>query len=277
MGINSHASEDKTVNKGLNVKIFLEYVAGIILLLCIIAVVGAFSIYIWNASSKRDVTPQIISLEVNSKGALSIESQERLDSLTNIVLRHEKNLDIKYWQLLEQKENFNDILALGGLIVTIVISIFGFFGFKSMHNIEENVEKQSKRIAEDATNDAVKEKLEIYEDQLNNKIKAQIIEEKNSLSRELSSLEIKLTETLKEKAKDIKEESSKDISSIKADVKDLKDQTSNFDTEIVKLMKKVTKLEFVDAFKRSQRRTLKDMPPRNNNDEISDSDFEEVK
>lgn len=277
MGINSHASEDKTVNKGLNVKIFLEYVAGIILLLCIIAVVGAFSIYIWNASSKRDVTPQIISLEVNSKGALSIESQERLDSLTNIVLRHEKNLDIKYGQLLEQKENFNDILALGGLIVTIVISIFGFFGFKSMHNIEENVEKQSKRIAEDATNDAVKEKLEIYEDQLNNKIKAQIIEEKNSLSRELSSLEIKLTETLKEKAKDIKEESSKDISSIKADVKDLKDQTSNFDTEIVKLMKKVTKLEFVDAFKRSQRRTLKDMPPRNNNDEISDSDFEEVK
>lgn len=277
MGINSHASEDKTVNKGLNVKIFLEYVAGIILLLCIIAVVGAFSIYIWNASSKRDVTPQIISLEVNSKGALSIESQERLDSLTNIVLRHEKNLDIKYGQLLEQKENFNDILALGGLIVTIVISIFGFFGFKSMHNIEENVEKQSKRIAEDATNDAVKEKLEIYEDQLNNKIKAQIIEEKNSLSRELSSLEIKLTETLKEKAKDIKEESSKDISSIKADVKDLKDQTSNFDTEIVKLMKKVTKLEFVDAFKRSQRRTLKDMSPRNNNDEISDSDFEEVK
>ena len=45
----------------------------------------------------------------------------------------------KYEHILQQKEYIKDYFTWGGMLVTIVLSIFGFFGFRSLQSIDERV------------------------------------------------------------------------------------------------------------------------------------------
>lgn len=113
-------------------------------MLCIVALLGAFLFSCILAAKKdvQDVNVQIV-MQVDSTGMLLAESLQQAEELKAEMARHEQLLEDRYKHVLEQKENFNDMLTIGGMFLTIVLALFGFFGYKSMNSIEEKVEQEA--------------------------------------------------------------------------------------------------------------------------------------
>lgn len=86
-------------------------------------------------------------------------SKEQADSLISIVKHHEQELAEKYQYALEQKIDQNQYFSLGTFIVGVVLSIFGFFGYKSIKSIEAKANKDAERAAKQTSEDVTKEYL----------------------------------------------------------------------------------------------------------------------
>ena len=121
-------------------KTFFERTGGILIVICIIALLGAFffSCVLFVKSNVQDVNVQIV-MPVDSTGAISSEALQQAEDLKTELVRHEQLLEDRYKHVLEQKENMNEMLTIGGMFLTIVLALFGFFGYKSMSSIEEKV------------------------------------------------------------------------------------------------------------------------------------------
>ena len=123
--------------------------ATIVLSACVIAILVisilfGFSRCIDQSSISQDYK---VNLIVDSLGTLSKESRVTADSILTAIQCQQHLLDDKYKYFLEQKETAQDFITLGGLFVTIALSLFGFFGYRSIESIKEN----AKRIAETAS------------------------------------------------------------------------------------------------------------------------------
>lgn len=90
---------------------------------------------------KEPVRPNVVSIviQVDTTGVLSPETKIETDKIIATFEAHEHLLKDKYEHILEQKEDIKDYFTWGGMLVTIVLSIFGFFGFRSLQSIDERV------------------------------------------------------------------------------------------------------------------------------------------
>lgn len=68
-------------------------------------------------------------------------------------------MEDKYQYVLDQKMNEDRYFSIGTFVVGVVISIFGFFGFKSLKSIEEKAKEDSQRVATQTSEDVTKEYL----------------------------------------------------------------------------------------------------------------------
>jgi hypothetical protein len=79
-----------------------------------------------------------------------------VDSINNIITQHEILLKEHYRYLLEKRDWDDSIVTIGSLLVGIIISILGFFGFRSFKSIEEKssevAKEESQFIAKQQTN-----------------------------------------------------------------------------------------------------------------------------
>lgn len=84
--------------------------------------------------------------------------------MITIVRRHERELAERYQYALEQKMNQDQYFSFGTFLVGVVLSIFGFFGYKSIKSIEEkannDAERAAKQTSEDVTKSYLDEKLD---------------------------------------------------------------------------------------------------------------------
>ena len=144
-------------------KTFFERTGGILIVICIIALLGAFffSCVLFVKSSVQDVNVQIV-MPVDSTGVISSEALQQAEDLKAELVRHEQLLEDRYKHVLEQKENMNDMLTIGGMFLTIVLALFGFFGYKSMSSIEEKVKQDAKKAAEDTAKEETKTQFSSY-------------------------------------------------------------------------------------------------------------------
>ena len=67
----------------------------------------------------------------------SLIEQSVVDSINTIITQHENSLKEHYRYLLEKRDWDDSIITIGSLLVGIIISILGFFGFRSFKSIEE--------------------------------------------------------------------------------------------------------------------------------------------
>lgn len=131
----------------------LEYfnnrAATIVLSVCVIAIIIIAVLFGFSRCSQRGyiTTECRVNLIVDSLGTLSKESSATADSIVNAIQTQQHLIDDKYKYILEQKETAQDFITFGGLFVTIALSLFGFFGYRSIESIKES----SKKIAETAS------------------------------------------------------------------------------------------------------------------------------
>lgn len=95
----------------------------------------------YNRYVKAPVQPNVVSIviQVDSTGVLAPETKIQTDKIISTFEAHEHLLTDKYEHILQQKEDIKDYYTWGGMLVTIVLSLFGFFGFRSLQSIDERV------------------------------------------------------------------------------------------------------------------------------------------
>lgn len=125
-------------------RVFLNYIAAVILGFCVMGMI----VWAWNCF--RAVYPQthVITLTVSPD---SIYDSERFsyytDSLIQVINKHEHILADKYEAMLDEKADSQKYWTIAGVLVSIIIGVTGFFGFKSLKDIEADCKKTAEDVA----------------------------------------------------------------------------------------------------------------------------------
>ena len=129
---------------------WLEKAAIIIITSCIICLLSILILHICSLLFNRHVvnTVNIVASDSLQKDCKTYYVNERsTDSICNILTQHERELSDKYQYVIEQKDYRENAYTIGGVFVGVTISIFSFFGYKSLKSIEDKVEKDSQHEA----------------------------------------------------------------------------------------------------------------------------------
>ena len=123
---------------------FLNYASAVLLGLCAIGlIVLACNCF----SSKRPQTHRII-LTVSPD---SVYEDKQFcyytDSLINVINKHEHVIADRYEAILEDRADTQKYWSIAGILVSIIIGIAGFFGFKTIKDIEHDCQETAKKIA----------------------------------------------------------------------------------------------------------------------------------
>lgn len=174
-GVNN--SSDSKENKPSGLQLFNEIAATVILMVSAISVVAA--IVIFALGSKREVVQHeyTYTIKVDSTGNIVPAAQLQVDSIITSIKQHEQIIKDRYDYVLEQRENSQNYLTVGGIFVTVILSIFGLFGYKSFRNIEEDAKLSAKKIAEEHTEEIAKEQATSVALRLNKKLNNQLVAE----------------------------------------------------------------------------------------------------
>ena len=239
-------------------KTFFERTGGVLIVLCIIALLGAFfySCILFVKTDVQDVKVQIV-LQVDSTGVITPEALQQAEELQSELLRHEQLLEDRYNHVLEQKENLNDLLTIGGMFLTIILALFGFFGYKSINSIEEKVKKEAETTADRTAQETSRTRFESFEQSTKESLKTEIDKRvKASVDREMAESK-KVTKDylesyVKEQVKDVakKVEDADDI------INGLTTSMGNLDQKLSNLSDRVRRLEKNDGNSMLGRRTL---------------------
>lgn len=137
----------------------------IIMVSCVVAILIVSAFWCCRTCFKPEIQP--IRIEITASDSLRTAnylSKEQADSLITIVRRHEQELAERYQYALEQKMDQDQYFSFGTFLVGVILSIFGFFGYKSIKSIEEkannDAERAAKQTSEDVTKSYLNEKLD---------------------------------------------------------------------------------------------------------------------
>ena len=135
--------------------------AEFILISCVLAILFCVCCWVYGAFVKVPSFQPIRIEVVESDKMLGSNyiSKEEADSLSSVMKRQERMLEDKYQYALDQKMNEDRYFSIGTFVVGVVISVFGFFGFKSLKSIEEKAKEDSQRLATKISEDVTKEYL----------------------------------------------------------------------------------------------------------------------
>ena len=170
--------EDRSSSLGF----YNEIAATILLVFCAVSVVVA--IVIFAIGSKREVVKHeyTYTIKVDSAGNVTPAAQLQVDSMISTIKQHEHLIQDRYDYVLGQRENSQDYLTVGGIFVTVILSIFGFFGYKSFKSIEEDAKSSAKKIAADKAEEIANEKATDVATKLNNRLNNELkIEQQKAL------------------------------------------------------------------------------------------------
>lgn len=185
--------EEKTEQKedrSSSLRFYNEIAATILLVFCAVSVVVA--IVIFAIGSKREVVKHeyTYTIKVDSAGNVTPAAQLQVDSMISTIKQHEHLIQDRYDYVLEQRENSQDYLTVGGIFVTVILSIFGFFGYKSFKSIEEDAKSSAKKIAADKAEEIANEKATDVATKLNNRLNNELKKEQQKALRDFKKEDI---------------------------------------------------------------------------------------
>lgn len=216
---------------------FYERAGAIIIIVCAFAFLFAIGIHCFNNKPPKPLAPIELVVHVDTTGNLTNESKVGIDSLVYRLDKQEKLLEDKYQYLLEQKENINDILTYGGMLIAVVISIFGFFGYKSINSIEERAEKQASQKAEQTATSILNAKYQEYQTDVNRHI------DRGIESKLDENVDRKVAESRKTLKNYITDKVKKEARAYSNNIENLENKIEPINTSIQSLDEKMTKLD----------------------------------
>lgn len=243
----------------------LNKMAAWILFLCVAVSTISIAFFSFGRAILDDDSEVKISyvFQTDTIGVVSSQSRALADSVLNEMSKHEQRIADKYEYIIEQRSNMEDYLTWGGILLTVVISVFGFFGYKSLHDIQERivklVEPSAQKAAEDKAEAVCGSKYVAYETQTEAKInawKTKAESEMNSfLSAKLTTSTTELTQNVGKKVAKQKQYIDEQIRSKVVEmydqrfadkVQDIKNNTeviNNLQKEVTTLMSRIDELE----------------------------------
>ena len=171
-----------------------------------------------------------LALNVDSVGNLSKESQVMMDSVLNVVRNQNEVVLRKYDAIAEGKIDEQRLFTIGGFLLTILVSVLGFFGFRSFNSIEEKAINLAEGAAKKKLDEEMGAEIADVErrmetkiiNTINNDIKPAV---KGAVSEEI---EVRYNKDLTAKINFINEKEEV-INTIKEDIEDLKQKYSELD------------------------------------------------
>ena len=199
------ATQDNQQNQE-ELGLLLNKMAAWILFLCIVVAavtVAFFSLDRAILDEEKEVKISYV-FQTDTLGTVTPQSRALADSVLYEMSKHEQRIADKYEYIIEQRSNIEDYLTWGGILITVVISIFGFFGYKSLHDIQErilkHVEPSAQKAAEDKAEKICRSKHDAYVTRTKAKIEAWKTTTETTIysyqSEKFSSLEKDLTENI---------------------------------------------------------------------------------
>ncbi len=222
--------------------------------LCVIGLLCAFGFacYLFVNNNVQDVNVHMV-LQVDSTGVLSAESLQQAEELKAELVRHEHLLEDRYKHVLEQKENLNDLLTIGGMFLTIILALFGFFGYKSMISLEDKVKSDAKSTAEETARETSKSRFESFEQDTKSSIEKQV---KETVGKEIAktknTTKQQIEATLKNEIKVVNER----VDDAEDSLSGLNSSMGNLDQKLSVLEDRVKRLENSSGHPHKGRRTL---------------------
>ena len=236
-------------------KEFNEYAATVLLIACAGCFLYALIEYASFAHPDPVVHNHTYCIKTDSLGNITPASRTEIESIIASIKQHEQIIKDRYDYVLEQRQFAEEYLSLGGILVTVILSIFGFFGYKSFKSIEEDAISEAKKIAERQAEDTANDKATKVSTLLNTK-----------LSNELK----------KQQKKTLQEYKEKDIPSIAADAvqsafrEKVENHVSNIDnninriaeleSQVVSLQRQIDQLSQTVPMKKIGLRSLRAIP-----------------
>lgn len=201
--------------------------------------------------------------QTDTLGTVTPQSRALADSVLYEMSKHEQRIADKYEYIIEQRSNIEDYLTWGGILLTVVISIFGFFGYKSLHDIQErilkHVEPSAQKAAEDKAEEICSSKHDAYVTRTEDKIEAWKTTTETKIfsnqSEKFSSLKNDLTEnigrniarqkqTLEEQIRTrVKEEYNQNFADKAQEIKNNSDTINSLQADITILMSRIDEVE----------------------------------
>lgn len=157
----------------------------VLLGLCVVAFLVLLSLYGIKTVRSVDPVRMELHLSTDSTGVVSPQARQLADSLINEIKKQETILEDKYKYFIEQQSNTQDLLAVGSVLLGIIVSLVGFFGFSTMKSIED----KARKIGEESANEAFNKRLgelqtKKYKELLEKKFKPEVDKRiKESLNR----------------------------------------------------------------------------------------------
>lgn len=157
---------------------FLNKMAAWILFLCVAGSLAAVIIFSYGKSIIEEEKGVKITyiFQTDTLGVVTPASRMFADSVLYEMSKHEQRIADKYEYIIEQRSNIEDYLTWGGILLTVVVSVFGFFGYKSLHDIEgklvKQIEPSAQKAAEDKAASVCENKYEAYQTTAEAKIEA---------------------------------------------------------------------------------------------------------
>lgn len=141
--------DNNNENKG-RCKITDCHASWVIFILVILVIIGTIAYIVTDcirAPKVQDIVIQVETTDSIQKGTLIYKS-EGIDSLITVVKDYELKLDEKYQYLLENRQDEERFKTWGALIVGVIVSICGFWGYKSLKDLREDITANTEKTAE---------------------------------------------------------------------------------------------------------------------------------
>ena len=120
---------------------FLNYMSAIILSLCFVGIiVMACKCFTAKAPQTHRIVITVSPDSVYDDAKFSYYT----DSLISVINKHEHVIADRYEAILEDKADTQKYWSIAGILVSMILGIAGFFGFKSIKDIERAAKKQPK-------------------------------------------------------------------------------------------------------------------------------------
>ncbi len=131
---------------------FNKITSFVLILVCIGTLLFGLVFYVVKVGYKESKIERVIvytSAIPDSTLAYNYLSKEDVDKLIEDVRKYDAQLSEKYQYLIEQKEKDSKLFYWGSLIVGIVVSVVGWFGYQSFSSVEDEAIKKAKESTED--------------------------------------------------------------------------------------------------------------------------------
>ncbi len=124
--------------------IFLNYAATVVLVLCFLGgIVMACRCFTAPAPQTHRIVLTVSPDSVYDDAKFSYYT----DSLISVINKHEHVIADRYEAMLEDKADTQKYWSIAGILVSTILGIAGFFGFKSIKDIEHDCKETAKSIA----------------------------------------------------------------------------------------------------------------------------------